>query len=146
MMGLLVFVKQCDWVLNLIDIGVVEGVILVFGGNCLFVFENGYYVEFMLFIYVDNKMIIVQEEIFGLVLVFILFEDDDDVVCIVNESCYGLVGSVNFINIDWVMFVVCWICVGVMFINGVYVYGVDILFGGYKFSGIGCQNGEVGFN
>ena len=35
---------------------------------------------------------------------------------------------------------------GVMSINGGAAHGVDIPFGGYKFSGIGRQNGEAGFN
>lgn len=45
----------------------------------------------MVYIGVINDMWIVQEEIFGLVIVVILFEDEEDVVVIVNDIEYGFV-------------------------------------------------------
>lgn len=39
---------------------------------------------------VDNKMKVAQDEIFGPVLVVILFGDDDEVVAMANDSIYGL--------------------------------------------------------
>ena len=146
MMGPLVSARQRDRVLNLIDIGVAEGATLALGGNRPAAFSKGYYVEPTLFTHVDNKMTIAQEEIFGPVLVLIPFEDDDDAVRIANESKYGLVGSVNSTNIDRALSVARRIRAGVLSINGGAAHGADIPFGGYKFSGIGRQNGEAGFN
>ena len=76
----------------------------------------------------------------------VTFEDDDDAVRIANESRYGLVGSVHSGSLDRAMAVARRIRAGVMSINGGAAHGVDIPFGGYKFSGIGRQNGEAGFN
>ncbi|RLT92805.1 aldehyde dehydrogenase family protein [Ketobacter sp.] len=146
MMGPLVSAKQRDRVLNLIDVGIAEGATLALGGNRPAAFQTGYYVEPTLFTHVDNSMTIAQEEIFGPVLVLIPFEDDDDAVRIANESKYGLVGSVNSTNIERALSVARRIRAGVLSVNGAYAHGADIPFGGYKFSGIGRQNGEAGFN
>ena len=55
---------------------------------------KGWYIEPTIFIDVDNRMTIAQEEIFGPVLVVIPFEDDDDAVRIANDSTYGLSGGI----------------------------------------------------
>ena len=47
-----------------------------------------------MFVDVDNKMRIAQEEIFGPVLSVIPYDGDDDAVEIANDSDYGLCGSV----------------------------------------------------
>lgn len=146
MMGPLVSAKQRDRVLGLIDIGVAEGATLALGGNRPAAFDKGYYVEPTLFTHVDNKMTIAQEEIFGPVLVLIPYIDDDDAVRIANESKYGLVGSVSSGSLDRALSVARRIRAGVLNVNGGMAHGADIPFGGYKFSGVGRQNGEAGFN
>jgi aldehyde dehydrogenase (NAD+) len=145
MMGPLVSAKQRDRVLGYIDKGVSEGAKLALGGGRPKQFDKGYYVEPTLFIDVDNKMTIAQEEIFGPVLVLIAFEDDDDAVRIANESRYGLVGSVNSSSLERAQAVARRIRAGVLSINGGAAHGADIPFGGYKYSGIGRQNGVAGF-
>jgi aldehyde dehydrogenase (NAD+) len=145
MMGPLVSAKQRDRVLGYIDKGVSEGAKLALGGGRPKQFDKGYYVEPTLFIDVDNKMAIAQEEIFGPVLVLIAFEDDDDAVRIANESRYGLVGSVNSSSLERAQAVARRIRAGVLSINGGAAHGADIPFGGYKYSGIGRQNGVAGF-
>ena len=57
-------------------------------------FDKGYYVKPTLFVDVDNKMTIAQEEIFGPVLVVIPYEDEEDAIRIANDSVYGLAGNV----------------------------------------------------
>jgi aldehyde dehydrogenase (NAD+) len=145
MMGPLVSAKQRDRVLGYIDKGVSEGAKLVVGGGRPKQFSKGYYVEPTLFINVDNKMVIAQEEIFGPVLVLIPFEDDDDAVRIANESRYGLIGSVNSGSLERAQKIARRIRAGVLSINGGAAHGADIPFGGYKYSGIGRQNGVAGF-
>jgi aldehyde dehydrogenase (NAD+) len=145
MMGPLISARQRDRVLGYIDKGVSEGAKLILGGGRPQQFPKGYYVEPTLFINVDNKMTIAQEEIFGPVLVLIPFEDDDDAVRIANESRYGLAGAVNSGSLERAQNVARRIRAGMVSVNGGASHGVDMPFGGYKWSGIGRQNGRAGF-
>jgi aldehyde dehydrogenase (NAD+) len=106
---------------------------------------SGFFIEPTLFTDVDNSMKIAQEEIFGPVLVAIAFEDDDDAVRIANDSIYGLAGGVYSGSLDRAKAVAHRIRTGVMSINGGAPHGPDIPFGGYKYSGVGRQNGFAGF-
>jgi aldehyde dehydrogenase (NAD+) len=145
MMGPLISAKQRDRVLGYIDKGVSEGAKLALGGGRPKQHPKGYYVEPTLFIHVDNKMTIAQEEIFGPVLVLIAFDDDDDAVRIANESRYGLVGGVNSGSLERGLAVARRIRAGMVAVNGGAPHGADMPFGGYKYSGIGRQNGAAGF-
>jgi aldehyde dehydrogenase (NAD+) len=145
MMGPLVSAKQRDRVLGYIDKGIAEGAKLALGGGRPKEFPKGYYVEPTLFVDVDNKMTIAQEEIFGPVLVLIPFEDDDDAVRIANESRYGLIGAVTSGSLERAQAVARRIRAGVLSINGGAAHGADMPFGGYKYSGLGRQNGVAGF-
>jgi aldehyde dehydrogenase (NAD+) len=145
MMGPLISAKQRDRVLGYIDKGVSEGAKLALGGGRPQQFSKGYYVEPTLFINVDNKMTIAQEEIFGPVLCLIAFDDDDDAVRIANDSRYGLAGSVNSGSLERAQAVARRIRAGMVAVNGGASYGADMPFGGYKHSGIGRQNGVAGF-
>jgi len=146
MMGPLVSGKQRDRVLGYIDKGQAEGAKLVLGGGRPAGFAKGFYVEPTLFIDVDNNMTIAQEEIFGPVLVVIPYEDDNDAVRIANASRYGLVGSVFSGSSERAQAVARRIRAGVLSINGSPAHGSDMPFGGYKYSGIGRQNGVAGFD
>jgi aldehyde dehydrogenase (NAD+) len=145
MMGPLISAKQRDRVLGYISKGVSEGAKIALGGGRPKEYSKGYYVEPTLFVDVDNKMTIAQEEIFGPVLVLIPFEDDDDAVRIANESRYGLAGAVNSGSLERGIAVARRIRAGMLSINGGAAHGADMPFGGYKFSGIGRQNGTAGF-
>ena len=146
MMGPLVSAKQRDRVLGYIDKGLSEGAKLAFGGGRPKQFDRGYYVEPTLFVNVNNQMTIAREEIFGPVLVVIPFEDDDDAVRIANESRYGLAGAVNSGSLERALSVARRIRAGMVSVNGGAPHGPDMPFGGYKFSGIGRQNGVAGFH
>jgi aldehyde dehydrogenase (NAD+) len=145
MMGPVISAKQRERILGYIDKGVAEGAKLALGGGRPKQFAKGYYVEPTLFIDVDNKMTIAQEEIFGPVLVLIGFDDDDDAVRIANESRYGLVGGVTSGSLERAQNVARRIRAGMVAVNGGAPHGADMPFGGYKFSGVGRQNGVAGF-
>ena len=145
MMGPVISAKQRDRILGYIDKGLAEGAKLALGGGRPKQFPKGYYIEPTLFIHVDNKMTIAQEEIFGPVLVLIPFEDDNDAVRIANESRYGLVGTVSSKSLERAQSVARRIRAGMVSVNGGAPHGVDMPFGGYKYSGIGRQNGYAGF-
>ncbi|SRR5579875_1417381 len=145
MMGPLISAKQRDRVMGYIEAGVSEGATLALGGGRPKHLPKGFYVEPTLFTNVDNSMKIAQEEIFGPVLVVIPFEDDDDAVRIANDSIYGLAGGVYSGSLERAKAIARRIRTGVMSINGGAPHGPDIPFGGYKYSGIGRQNGLAGF-
>jgi aldehyde dehydrogenase (NAD+) len=140
--------KQRRRVLSYIEKGQEEGARLVLGGGVPKgeEFDSGFYVEPTLFADVDNSMTIAQEEIFGPVLVVIPFEDDDDAVRIANESRYGLGGGVMAGSHERAMAVADRIRTGMLSINGGAPYGADLPFGGFKYSGVGRQNGTAGFD
>jgi len=140
--------KQRQRVLGYIDKGQEEGARLVLGGGVPKgeEFDSGFFVEPTLFADVDNSMTIAQEEIFGPVLVVIPFDDDDDAVRIANESRYGLGGGVMAGSQERAMAVADRIRTGMLSINGGTPYGADLPFGGFKYSGVGRQNGTPGFD
>jgi 1-pyrroline-5-carboxylate dehydrogenase len=83
-------------ILSYIEIGKKEGK-LICGGKKVEGLE-GYYIEPTVFIDVDSKARIAQEEIFGPVLAVIKAEDFDDALRIANDTIYGLTGSVYSMN------------------------------------------------
>lgn len=139
--NLLVLVRQQEWVLGMIESGVVEGVSVVCGGVCQG--EMGFYVQLMIFVDVILGMQVVCEEIFGLVLVVMFFDDFDEVVCLVNDSIYGFGVSIWFNDLCQVMDLVFRIKVGMVWVNVYNLFDLLMLFGGFKQFGIGCEMGYV---
>jgi len=145
MMGPVISAKQRERILGYVEKGVSEGANLVLGGGRPEHLPKGFYVEPTLFTEVDNSMTIAQEEIFGPVLAVIPFEDDDDAIRIANDSIYGLAGSVFSRSLDRALAVARGVRAGMMSVNGGACHGQDLPFGGFKYSGIGRQNGVAGF-
>src|SRR5262249_22153911 len=87
--------KQRKRVLGYIQKGIDEGANLIVGGTgAPDGRDKGFFVRPTLFIDVDNKMAIAQEEIFGPVLAVIPYDSEDDAVRLANDSVYGLAGNV----------------------------------------------------
>jgi aldehyde dehydrogenase (NAD+) len=146
MMGPVISAKQHARIMGYIKAGVEQGATLALGGKRPEGYPKGFYIEPTLFTDVDNSMKIAQEEIFGPVLVVIPFEDDDDAVRIANDSIYGLGSGVFSADLDRAKAVAHRIRAGGVSVNGGATHGPDIPFGGYKYSGIGRQNGRYGFD
>jgi aldehyde dehydrogenase (NAD+) len=144
LMGPLISRKQLDRVLGYIDIGRSEAK-LACGGNRSPRHDRGFYVEPTLFVDVDPGARIAQEEIFGPVVSLLAFDDDDDAVRIANDSIYGLSGVVSSGDVDRAMHVARRIRTGTVAVNGAHWIGPDSPFGGYKQSGLGRENGILGF-
>ncbi|HZH69226.1 MAG TPA: aldehyde dehydrogenase family protein, partial [Flavobacteriaceae bacterium] len=144
-MGPMISATQRKNVLSYIEKGKAEGARLVVGGGIPKDRLKGYYVEPTLFADVDNKMTIAQEEIFGPVLVVIPFDDDEDAIRIANDSIYGLSGSVVSASFERAMHVARSVRTGSMNVNGAFFFSANAPFGGYKQSGIGRENGVIGF-
>ena len=137
--------RQQERVLAYIEKGRVEGARLRVGGGVPAHLAKGFYVEPTLFVDVDPSATIAQEEIFGPVLCVIPFEDDDDAVRIANDSLYGLSGSVSSASDERALAVARRIRTGTISVNGAQWFHPDTPFGGYKQSGLGRENGTMGF-
>jgi aldehyde dehydrogenase (NAD+) len=145
LMGPQVSRKQQERVLAYIEQGKREGARLLAGGGVPAHLPKGYFVEPTVFADVDPDSTIAQEEIFGPVLCVIPFEDDDDAVRIANNSIYGLSGGVTSASEERALSVARRIRTGTLSINGAQWFDVDTPFGGYRQSGVGRENGRMGF-
>ena len=143
--GPLISERQRECVLGYIAKAKQEGARLVVGGGIPKHLPKGYYVEPTLFVDVDPKSTLAQEEVFGPVLAVMPFEDDDDAVRIANDSIYGLSGAVTSASEERALAVARRIRTGTIGINGAMWFAVDTPFGGYRQSGVGRENGVAGF-
>ena len=136
--------RQQERVLAYIEKGRQEGARVVVGGGVPAHLAKGFFVEPTLFADVDPDSSIAQEEIFGPVLCVIPFEDDDDAVRIANDSIYGLSGAVSSGSLERGAAVARRIRTGTIGVNGAQWFHPSTPFGGYKQSGLGRENGEMG--
>ncbi|CRK82802.1 aldehyde dehydrogenase family protein [Neobacillus massiliamazoniensis] len=138
-MGPLVSEAHMQKVLRYIEIGKQEGATLACGGNRIIDngFENGFFVEPTIFTDTRPDMRIVQEEIFGPVLVIQKFKDEEEAITLANDTVYGLAGAVFCKDIEKAMRVVRKIQAGITWVNCYHVATVQAPWGGYKQSGIG---------
>jgi aldehyde dehydrogenase (NAD+) len=135
--------RQQERVLSYIEKGKAEGARCLVGGGKPE--GKGFFVEPTLFVDVDPKMTIAQEEIFGPVLCVIPYDDDDDAVRIANDSEFGLSGGVLSTSEERALAIGRRIRTGTLALNGGQWFNVDTPFGGYKQSGLGRENGTMGF-
>lgn len=134
---------QQERVLSFIEKGKAEGARCLVGGGKPE--GKGFFVEPTLFVDVDPKMAIAQEEIFGPVLCVIPYDDDADAIRIANDSIYGLSGVIQGGDEVRSLEVARQIRTGTLAVNGGQWFHVDTPFGGYKQSGVGRENGVMGF-
>lgn len=134
--------KQFDLVMNYIKTGKEEGAEILTGGKSPD--ESKHLIEPTVFVNVNNKMKIAQEEIFGPVLVVIKFKDDDEAIQIANDSIYGLGGGVWSKNDERALRVANAMRTGTVWINDYHLMNDRAPFGGYKQSGIGREFGLEG--
>jgi len=137
--------RQQERVLAYIEKGRAEGARLVVGGGRPAHLPRGFYVEPTLFVDVDPDSTIAQEEIFGPVLAVIPYDGDDEAVRIANHSIFGLSGAVTSASEERALAVARRIRTGTLSVNGGMWFSVDTPFGGYKQSGVGRENGRMGF-
>lgn len=140
-MGPVAMKRQMERVLNYIEIGKSEGATIAMGGARSEVSSKGYFIEPTVFTNVKADMRIAQEEIFGPVICFLEYEDEDEAVRIANNSDYGLNGAVFSADENRAIAVARRIRTGTVGINTANVQQ-SIPFGGFKQSGIGREMGR----
>ncbi len=142
-MGPLSMQRQRDRVEGYIKKGRDEGARLVMGGGRPKNLNSGFYVEPTVFADVDNSMTIAQEEIFGPVVSFIPYKDEDEAVRIANDTTYGLNGAVYAGDKEHGYDVARRIRTGNITVNGL-LKSIEAPFGGFKQSGMGREGGPEG--
>jgi aldehyde dehydrogenase (NAD+) len=142
-MGPLAMARQRDRVEHYIARGKAEGAKLATGGRRPGHLNRGYYIEPTVFGNVDNHSTIAREEIFGPVLSVIPAESEAQAVEIANDSIYGLNASVFTNDIDRAYAVGRQLRAGNVGHNALR-WDQNIVFGGFKQSGIGREGGVEG--
>lgn len=141
-MGPLVSDKQQTRVMEYINSARTEGADVIAGGKT--VGNQGYFVEPTILGNVSSHMRVVQEEIFGPVLVATPVDDMDDFAALANSTIYGLSASIWTRDISSAYKMAKKINAGNITINTGNLTGPNTPFGGYKQSGWGRENGVAG--
>jgi betaine-aldehyde dehydrogenase len=145
-MGPLVSETQRKRVMEYVEIGKKEGAKLVCGGETPKgeKYAGGYYMTPTIFTDVKPDMRIVQEEIFGPVVVIQKFKTEEEAIRLANDSPYGLAGAVFSNDITRAHRVVKAIRAGITWVNGYHNTYNECPWGGYKQSGWGRELGPFG--
>ena len=104
------------------------------------------YIEPTIFVDVDPKARIAQEEIFGPVLSVIPFDSEEDAIRIANDTVYGLAGAVWTRDVYRGIRVLKRIRAGILWLNTYHPTYNESPWGGYKQSGFGRELGSYGLD
>lgn len=144
-LGAITTTAQYETILNYIKEGQNEGATLVCGGNAIQADKGvGYYVEPTIFTDCTFDMSIVNQEIFGPVIVIIPFDTFEQAVTYANDTEYGLGASIWTSNLDKALMASRQIKAGRVWVNTTLAGGPEMPFGGMKQSGLGTECGLYG--
>jgi alpha-ketoglutaric semialdehyde dehydrogenase len=146
-MGPAINENQLKTDLSYVDIGKAEGARLKCGGNRLDKgdYQSGYFMEPTVFVDVDRKMRIAQEEIFGPVVSIIACEDLEDAIDIANGIEYGLSSALYTKDVNKAFVAMRDLHAGITYINAPTIGAeVHLPFGGVKATGNGHREGGLG--
>lgn len=140
--GALVSKEQHDRVMGYIEAGKKAGASIAMGGDtpC----SKGYFVNPTVMVDVKPKMSVVQEEIFGPVVVAQRFDDLDEVAKQANDSRYGLAAGIWTKDLSTMHKLAAKLKAGTIWGNCHTIIDPALAFGGYKESGIGREQGRYG--
>jgi len=92
----------------------------------------------------DPAASVVQEEIFGPVLVSLTFRNPAEAIALANNTRYGLAASIWSDNINLALDVASKVKAGAIWINCTNLFDAASGFGGYRESGFGREGGQEG--
>jgi len=139
-LGPLVSERQLDRVGGYVHAGLEEGATLVAGGRQHG--DTGWFFEPTILSAVDESARVMQEEIFGPVLVASVFDDIEEIAARANATSYGLSASIWSNDLKRVHKLIPHIKAGTIWINCHGLLDNALPFGGYKQSGIGREMGR----
>ena len=134
---------QLEKILRYLDLGKREGARLRAGGERDLRGGNaaGCFVRPTIFEGVDPRSALVQEEIFGPVLVVMPFDGEDEAVRLANDTPYGLAAGIWTADLARAHRVAARLDAGMVFVNRYGCYDFSSPFGGFKQSGWGKEMG-----
>ncbi|XP_049811338.1 4-trimethylaminobutyraldehyde dehydrogenase A-like isoform X2 [Schistocerca nitens] len=140
--------EQAEKVLSYIKEAEKKGAIVLCGGRRISLpapLENGIFVSPCILSNCHDDMRVVKEEVFGAVMTFLTFSTEEEVVQRANKTPYGLAGGVFTRDLSRAFRVIRKLEAGTVWINNYNLYPPELPFGGYKWSGIGRENGTAVF-
>lgn len=146
-MGPIISPVHRERVESYIAAGQSEGARLLCGGDRLGgALSDGNFIAPTIFDDTSPAMRIVQEEIFGPVLVVQTFESEAEAIALANDTIYGLAGAVFTQDIAKAHRVIRKMRAGITWINTYHPTYNEAPWGGYKQSGIGRELGTYGYD
>jgi aldehyde dehydrogenase (NAD+) len=140
--GAIVAAVQLDRIRSLVEEGVREGGI-AWQPDCELP-DEGFYFRPTLVTSLAPSNTLVQEEVFGPVLVAMTFRTTEEAVELANNTRYGLAASAWSENINLALHVAPQLKAGVVWVNGTNMFDASSGFGGYRESGFGREGGREG--
>ena len=104
---------------------------------------RGWFVAPTVFDRCQDRMSIVQEEIFGPVMSVLAFDSEEEVLRRANATDFGLSAAVFTRDLDRAHRVIAQLQAGTCWINHYNVTPIELPFGGYKSSGLGRENSRA---
>lgn len=144
-LGPLVSEKQLNTLLAQVQDAVDKGAKIICGGKRP-AGLNGAYFEPTILTNVTPDMKVWREEVFGPVLPIVSFKTVDEGFAKANDTIYGLSSNVFTEDKDLINRAISVLQAGTVRVNGVNAGRPCNIFGGYKKSGLGRENGAYGFH
>ncbi len=143
-MGPLVSQEQLNRVCGYLESGLSEGAKAIAGGQKKG--DKGYFVEPTVLVDTTDNMKVVQEEIFGPVVVAMPFTDPEEIALRANDNVYGLAAGIWTRDISKAHRMAENLQAGTVWINCYNIFDAALPFGGYKQSGWGREMGHEVLN